>query len=207
MEKTKTVTYPSRIALFGGSFDPVHCAHLKVAYCALEQMGLDKVIFVPASQSPLKRKPFSKDFERLEMLRLALKDEVKFELSPYEIERKELSFTINTVEHFRDNYSSARLFLIIGEDQFAQLSRWYRINDLAKKVIFLVYPRLISDDSAETPVSGLRYQRLKSEIMSENSTEIRERCQKGLPLSGRVPDLVEAFIFEQGLYKEAIKPV
>jgi nicotinate-nucleotide adenylyltransferase len=196
---------PVRLALFGGSFDPVHCAHLEVAHCALEQASLDCVVFIPASQSPLKHKPFAKDVERLQMLRLALQGEVKFKLDTFEIGQTGSSFTIDTVDHFRELYGGAELFWIIGEDQLAQLDKWHRIDELVQKINFLVYPRLGSRLTDEVPINELRYQVLKAEKMPVSSTEIRERCEKRLPLRGLVPDSVEAFIYKQGLYKKEIK--
>jgi len=201
MEKTKNVMSPSRIVLFGGSFDPVHCGHLKVAYCALDQAGMDRVIFLPASQAPLKQKPFSSDRARLEMLRLALGDEVKFELGTYEIERNEISYTVNTVDYFKQLYGNSELFLLIGEDQFTQLNKWHRIDELVQMISFLVYPRGNERTTKEPSVPGVRHHILKAEKLFNNSTEVRERCRVGKALTGLVPDAVEAFIHEKGLYR------
>ena len=125
------------LALFGGSFDPVHNGHLKIACCALEKVEVDRVIFVPASQAPLKQKPFAKDADRLQMLRLALQDEANFELSTFEIDQNKITFTIDTVDHFKELYGSTKLFWIIGQDQFDSLDKWHRIDELVKKVVFL----------------------------------------------------------------------
>ena len=201
MGKAKILESSSRIALFGGSFDPVHCGHLKVAYCALEQVGLDCVVFLPASQTPLKHKPFSEDADRLEMLQRALHGEDRFELSTYEIKQNKINYTIDTVNHFGKLYNNAKLFWIIGEDQFAQLNKWHRIDALVKKVVFVVYPRGKQGKLVGKLVTEVRYQVLVAEAISTSSTEVRERCKKGLSLAGLVPDSVEAFICEQGLYK------
>lgn len=193
---------PMRIALFGGSFDPVHCAHLELARSVLQQTDANRVIFIPASRSPLKHEPLARDADRLQMLRLAIRGEVGFELNTFEIEQSGKSFTIDTVDHFRELYEGASLYWIIGEDQFFYLDQWRRIDDLAKKVTFLVYPRLEKHRAVEKPVNGLYYQFLKADRMPVSSTEIRERCKRGLSLDDLVPDLVEAFIHENGLYKE-----
>ena len=113
------VNKPARLALFGGSFDPVHRAHLKVAHCALQQACVDRVVFIPASRSPLKHKPFAEDVDRLQMLRLALKGEAGIGLDMFEIGQKGTSFTIDTVDHFRALYKNAELFWIIGQDQLS----------------------------------------------------------------------------------------
>jgi nicotinate-nucleotide adenylyltransferase len=195
-----------RLALFGGSFDPVHCAHLEVAHCALQQAGVDRVIFIPAAQSPLKRKPFARDADRLQMLRLALENEARFELETFEIERSGSSFTIDTVDYFIGQYGyAAELFWIIGEDQYDHLWKWYRIDELVKKVVFLVYPRLESHRNPEKAVDSVRYQLLKAKTISISSTEVRKRREQGLRLNGLVPESVEAFICKKGLYKGEIK--
>lgn len=193
---------PARIALFGGTFDPVHHAHLKVAHCALEQANLDHLIFVPASKPPLKARPLSQDTVRLEMLQLALLDETRFEISTYEIEQNKISYTIDTVDHFRTLYSSAELFWIIGEDQFVQLDKWHRIHELVKKVVFLVYPRGNLRQRTYSPIDGLRHLVLNAEEMSISSTKVRDYCKKGLPLTGLVPHSVEVFIQQRNLYKK-----
>ena len=191
---------PTCLVLFGGSFDPIHCAHLEVAHRALEQTGADRVIFIPASRSPLKHRPIAKDADRLRMLQLALDDEVKFELNTLEIEQNKISYTINTVDYFRELYEDTKLFWIIGEDQFAHLDKWRRIDELVKKINFLVYPRLGNNRMFNTLINGLCYQLLKAKTLSVSSTEIRERCEKRLRLSGLVPESVEAYIYAQGLY-------
>lgn len=202
MKQAKTLAAKERIALFGGSFDPVHCAHLEVARCALKQEGLGRVIFLPAAQSPLKQKPFSDKNARLEMLRLALKNEVKFELSTYEIEQNVINYTVDTVSYFNELYSGSELFWIIGQDQFSQLCQWHRIDELVKKIIFLVYPRGNPQTDFECPVSGICYRLLDAKTMSTSSTTVRDQCKKGLSISGMVPDAVEAFIYKKSLYKE-----
>lgn len=193
---------PARLALFGGSFDPVHCGHLEVANCALQQAGADRVIFIPACRSPMKHSPFASDADRMEMLRLALQGEARFELNTFEVEQSGDSFTINTVDHFRERYCDAELFWIIGEDQFTSLNKWRRIDELVKKIIFLVYPRLENHRMVEHTIHGLRYQLLEANTIPVSSTEVRERCEKERPLSGLVPDSVEAFIYKKGLYKK-----
>ncbi len=193
---------PARLALFGGSFDPVHCGHLEIGNCALQQTGADCVVFIPAYRSPMKHRPFANDADRMQMLRLALQDEIRFELNTFEVEQSGYSFTINTVDHFRELYCDAELFWIIGEDQFTSLNKWHRIDELMKKITFLVYPRLAGQRMFEQTIHGLRYQLLKADTIPVSSTEIRERCGKERPLSGLVPDSVEAFIYKKGLYKK-----
>ncbi len=192
---------PIRLALYGGAFDPVHSAHLRVARYALEQAQLDRVVFIPAAQSPLKAHAvLSSDAERLQMLRLALQGERQFELDAHEIERGGVSYTIDTVRFFRERFADAELFWIIGGDQFEQLHEWRSIDRLVELVSFLVLARPGADLVRSAPVAGLRYQVIQAPLMGESSSEIRARCAAGDSLDGLVPDAVQAFISEQELY-------
>tara|TARA_B110000093_G_scaffold75999_2_gene82783 strand:- start:6509 stop:7126 length:618 start_codon:yes stop_codon:yes gene_type:complete len=191
----------SRCALYGGSFDPVHHAHLRVARYALEQAQLDRVVFVPAAQSPLKaHAPLTDAAVRVQMLSVALRGEAHFELDESEIERGGLSYTIDTVRHFSAGHPDTELYWIVGADQFEQLDRWYQIEELAERVTFLVLARPGSHSGASSLIPHLRYQMIKAPLMSDSSSEIRVRCREGRSLQGLVPSAVQAFIFEQELY-------
>ena len=201
MEDPVNENRPTRLALYGGAFDPVHCAHLRVARYALEQAQLDRVIFIPTAQSPLKvHSPLTDDAARLKMLSLALADEPRFELDLYEIEKGGVSYTVETVRHFCEREPEATLFWIIGADQFEQLHRWRRIDEVVEMITFLVLARPGSDLVNSKWLPDLRYQVIEAPLMGESSSEIRERCRLGQSLNGLVPDAVEAFISEQELY-------
>lgn len=205
MQDPVNQTTAMRLALYGGAFDPVHCAHLRVAHYALEQARLDRVIFIPAAQSPLKRHaPYSDDAARLEMLTLALQEQAGFAVDTIEMQRGGISHTIDTVGHFRDAYPNSNLFWIIGGDQFEQLERWHRIDALVHMLTFLVLARPGADLVNSTLIPHLRYQVLEAPLMLESSSEIRERCRNDRLLRGWVPAAVEAFISEQRLYKNRV---
>ena len=201
MKAESSVEPYDRIALFGGSFDPVHCAHLEVARSAIGQEHLDSVIFIPNAQSPLKHRPLSDSNYRVEMLRLAIQREDRFSLDTYEVDRGGVNFTIDTVEYFRKRYKNTELFWIIGEDQWVQLDRWLRIDELALMVIFLVYPRAQGRIGNQQTIAGLKYRVLDAKPLRESSTEIRERCKKRLPLTGLIPEKVASFIDRKSLYR------
>ena len=193
---------PTRLALYGGAFDPVHRAHLRVARYALEQAQLDRVVFIPTAQSPLKaHAPLSGDAARLQMLRLALAGEASFVLDDYEIQKGGLSYTIDTVRHFRECHAQAALFWIIGADQFEQLARWHRIDELVGIVVFLVLARPGATMGCVASIPNLRYQVIDAPLMGESSSEIRLRCREGRSLEGLVPGAIQAFISEQELYR------
>src|SRR5689334_20480649 len=114
-----------RIALFGGSFDPVHLGHLLVAEAAREELGLERLFFIPAAQSPFK--PESKPSiaaERLRLLRLALAGKNWCELDAQEIERGGISFTIDTVRDYARRFPGSRIFYLIGADHIGNLPKW-----------------------------------------------------------------------------------
>lgn len=189
-----------RIALYGGAFDPVHHAHLEVARRAMEAAKLDEVRFIPAAQSPLKdHGPRACDGARLEMLRLATGGESRFAVDLLEIERGGVSYSLDTARHFREARPRAELFWIVGADQFRQLDRWHRVEQLAGIICFLVLGRP-GHGIAAPPIPGLRYRKVDAPLMEASSSEIRRRCREGKSLNGLVPEAVEAFIRKHHLY-------
>src|ERR1043166_4314709 len=128
-----------KIAIYGGTFDPVHHAHLILAREAIETLGLEKVILVPAAISPLKKAvPVASGEVRLAMLRAAIEGEPEFEVDECELQRPPPSYTIDTVEGIRRRECDATLYCLIGEDNVGQLPRWHRFAELEKMVRFVV---------------------------------------------------------------------
>ncbi|WP_269523823.1 nicotinate-nucleotide adenylyltransferase [Coraliomargarita parva] len=193
----------SRVALYGGAFDPVHNAHLEVARCACRALLLDRIIFIPASQSPLKLQgPQAPDAERLEMLHLATAGEARFSVDDYELRRGGISYTIDTVKHFRGLLDGAELFWVLGADQFEQLDRWRSVQALSSMVTYLVLARPGYSPEAP-PVAGLRFTRVDAPLMEESSTMVREKCRNSESIKGLVPEAVRSFITEKALYASA----
>jgi nicotinate-nucleotide adenylyltransferase len=193
------------VALYGGSFDPVHCAHLSVAQAALQQLHLDRVIFIPAAQSPLKRaEACASDEDRVAMLHLAVAGQPRFEVNACEIERGGTSYTIDTLRHFSEIFpraSGCQLFWIIGADQFELLPQWHQIEEIAALVTFIVLRRpgyVIGAGS----VPGLKYVEVDAPLMSHSSSEIRSLLAQGLSTEDLLPCSVEAFISSHGLYTQ-----
>ncbi|MEN8772697.1 MAG: nicotinate (nicotinamide) nucleotide adenylyltransferase [Akkermansiaceae bacterium] len=137
------MTERQKIAFFGGTFDPIHEGHLEIAQKAVTQIGLKRVIFIPCRQSPHKTEaPSAADADRLKMLELATADLSWAEVSDFELKKPPPSFTWETVRHFRETLAkSARLFLIIGFDQWKSLPRWKNIETLALDIEFIVVGR------------------------------------------------------------------
>src|ERR1043166_4330077 len=124
-----------KIAIYGGTFDPVHHAHLILAREAIETLCLEKVILVPAAISPLKKAaPVASGDVRLAMLRAAIKSQPEFDVDECELLRPPPSYTIDTVEEIRRRESDAVLYCLIGDDNIEQLSQWHRFRSEERRV-------------------------------------------------------------------------
>lgn len=187
----------ARIGVFGGTFDPVHAGHLLIARFALEKLRLDRVIFVPCALSPhkLARHPVS-GLERTRLLRAALRGLPGMEVSTVELERKPPSFSIDTATHFSRLHPKARLFWIMGSDQWEALPKWKDYRALARLVEFAVFPR------PELPRQGRGIRFLPLGLRFDISASmIRDRLRRGLPVRGMLPEAVERQIARKGLYQ------
>ena len=191
-----------KIGFFGGSFDPVHFGHLCAAQDACENHQLDQLFFVPAAQAPLKpHDAQSSAGDRLAMLRAAVKEDRRFEVSDYEVTKGGMSYTIDSVRHFRTQLPHDRLFWIIGSDQLPQLHLWKDIHELAPLIEFIFLERAGRPVKAGPAIPGLRLHRCAGHGMEISSTELRERVGRGLPLDYFVPHKTIVYIKENGLYR------
>src|SRR5438093_1338848 len=131
-----------RIGLFGGSFDPIHLGHLLVAQSAIEELGLDRLYFIPAAQSPFKpeNQP-APAAARLQLLRLALAGKTNCEVDDQEIKRGGASYTIDTLRDYARRFPQAELFYLIGADNVASLPEWREAEELARLAEFVAIPR------------------------------------------------------------------
>lgn len=188
-----------RIALFGGSFDPVHHGHLLLAQDALEQLELDRLVFVPAGVNPhkLQHAPVASPLQRLKMLQTATAGVARFHCDPIELERQGPSYTVDTVEAYKAIWPEANLFLLIGEDNLAKLHTWHRIERLRELVELVCFGRTAEDGTASPPGNYLRLTRR----IDISSTEIRLRIARGLPIHYLVPESVRALIQSDALYQ------
>lgn len=188
-----------RIALFGGSFDPVHHGHLVLAQDALDQLQLDKVIFIPAGINPHKlyAAPKADGLQRLKMLQGAVASEERMSVEPMELFREGPSYTVDTVEAIQARWPEARLFLLLGEDNLINLHTWHKIARLKQLVEFVCFGRA-TESGAQTSLP--QTQRLERRI-DISSTEIRQRIAAGLSIRYLVPESVRAFIYSHAIYQ------
>jgi nicotinate-nucleotide adenylyltransferase len=171
---------PTKIGLYGGSFDPIHNGHLILARDAMERLGLDKVVFVPASLSPhkLHREPANAE-ARVEIVRAAITGEPGFEIDTCEVDRGGPSFTIDTVRTYRDRFPQAQLYFFIGDDNLDELGSWKEISTLREEVQFVVLSRAGLPFLPEFPLITRR--------VEISSTEIRVRIARGQSVRYMVP--------------------
>jgi nicotinate-nucleotide adenylyltransferase len=199
-----TITFrPVKIGFLGGSFDPVHFGHLLAAQDAYEQYKLDRLIFVPAAQAPLKPAEVQSSAEdRLGMLRAAIEWDRRFEISDVELRRGGVSYTIDSARHFRALYPNDELYWVIGGDQLPKLHLWKSIDELARIVefIFLERPGYPTKGNPDTP--GLRLHRCDGHLLAVSSTELRERTRRSLSLDYFVPHKAIIYIQRHSLYRD-----
>ena len=184
-----------KIAIYGGTFDPIHHAHLILAREAIETLDLHKVILVPAAISPLKKAaPVASGEVRLEMLKAAIKGEPEFEANGCELLRPPPSYTIDTVQEILRRECDVCLYCLIGEDNVEQLPRWHRFVELEKMVRFVVLDR-----SRKQPSHSYQLIHRRIDI---SATEIRRRVAQRESIRYLVPDPVDEIIQRQKLYRE-----
>jgi nicotinate-nucleotide adenylyltransferase len=187
-----------KIAIYGGTFDPIHHGHLIVAREALERLGAKEVIFIPARMSPLRKTaPVAKDEMRLLMIQAAIEAEPGFAVDDCELRRPSPSYTIDTVEQIRHRKGNTTIYCLIGEDNVDKLTNWRRFADLEKMVRFVVLDR-----SGQQPRHAYQVIRRKIDI---SATEIRKRVATGRSIRYFVPPAVEEIIRREKLYLEQRK--
>ena len=188
-----------KLGIFGGSFDPIHLGHLLVAQAAVEELGLDRIFFVPAAQSPFKpeTKPAS-DAVRLQLLRLALAGKTNCEIDDQEIRRGGISYTVDTLRDYTKRFPGAELFYLIGADNVAKLNAWRDPAELARLAEFVAIPRPGGEPAVfPAPFHG---RTLKGFPFAVSSSEIRARVKAGLTIEHLVPSAVAGAIHAAPIY-------
>lgn len=187
-----------KLAIFGGTFDPIHGGHLTIAREAARVFGLDRVVFVPAARPPHKSGGTSAGYEdRYAMVALACQGEPRFEVSRLEAGQVK-SYSIDTIQRVKAQLGPAdRLFFLIGGDAFAEVRSWYRWREVIREVEFIVVAR--PGHGYEAP-QGARVERLDRLALAVSSSEIRARLAAG-ETPAELPAAVAAYIREHGLYR------
>lgn len=194
-----------KIGLYGGSFDPIHYGHVRPVREAREALGLDRVIYLPTARAPHKRRRTADPLARYVMVELALLGEPKTRVSALEMEDR-VTYTIETLEHFRREEPDARLFLILGSDSFARLDSWRRWRDILAlaELAVLERPGEEREPSPElrAALSSARVHRIANAPVAVSSTELRRGIAAPSPTSRQlVPPLVLDYIDKYELYR------
>ena len=193
-----------RVGLLGGTFDPVHNAHLALAQVALDTLALDELRWVPAGQPWQKARRTTASAHRVAMLELALAGEPRFVLERCEIERAGPSYTLDTVRELQQRKPGAHWFLILGEDQYANLHTWHGWQDLLQLVTLAVAGRPAlrpaAAQGADARGPGHPFQVLPLPVMDVSASTIRARAARGQSIDDMVPPAVARYIGQHALY-------
>jgi len=199
-----------KTGILGGTFDPVHTGHIVVADAVKDELGLDEVVFIPAGRPWLKADtPVLSAEHRLNMVRLAVAGKSCFRVSTMEIERAGPTYSIDTVvEMKKEMEDGGELYFIIGRDNLVELLRWHQPERLVSLCRLVVVPRVgfpvLGLSSLEAAIPGIsqRVTMLDKPQIDISASVIRKRVRRGLSISRLVPEKVEKYIKEHGLYRE-----
>ena len=199
-----------KMALFGGSFDPIHSSHVAMALRLADKLGLDEVVLMPTFVPPHKIKETMAPAEdRLAMCRLAAEADSRLSVSRLELNREGASFTVDTLVQLCKQHPDTQWYLITGADMFCTLRTWHRFSEIANMAVLCTVPRGEIDASKlREYAAGLEQMGARCYVDEEpvgpiSSTELRCRVAAGQPLTGLVPPKVEAYIRQRGLYQTA----
>ena len=193
--------HTERVAIFGGSFDPVHLAHVALARLALRELALDELCWVPAGHPWQKARELTPAVHREAMVRLAIAGEPRFTLSRCELERSGPSFTLDTVRLLQAARPGVRWVLVIGQDQYAALHTWQGWQDLLGLVTVAVANRPDAPITADPRVLRAPHEAVALPMMDVSSTDIRARNVKGEGIDDLVPETVARYIELHRLYR------
>ncbi len=191
-----------RLGVLGGTFDPVHIGHLLLAQYVQEKMRLDAVLFIPAADPPHKegRTDMAPAAARLAMVELAIQGFPRFRASRIELDRSGKSYTYDTLEKLRADCPGSELYLILGSDNAAQMSTWYKPNGILELCTVVAGSRPTTSVQVDSALAQ-RMVAINSPVIEVSSTQIRRRLSQGLSIRYMVPEKVEGYIEEKGLYR------
>ena len=190
-----------RIGIFGGSFDPVHLAHVALARTALDQLHLDEVRWIPAGRQWQKTRALTPAVHRAAMVELAIEGEPRFAVDRCEIDRSGASYTYDTVRELQAAEPGAQWTLIIGQDQYAGLHTWLGWQKLLERVTLAVANRPGASLEASPEVAQVDHEAVALPMMDISSTDIRARVAAGQRIDTLVPAAVARYIDQHHLYR------
>lgn len=198
----------TKTGILGGSFDPVHLGHTGVALAALEELGLDRVEFIPTFIQPFKQERKAADAaDRLEMLERAIMTYDRFSINTAELERGKVSYTYETIKAVRESRPDEKIFFIMGSDSIMTVETWFRGAELMKLCDIVCGLRETVDrGEVERKAEflsreyGVKVHLLEKPMLPISSTMIRNLIDEERPISGLVDPAVEQYIYRKKLY-------
>ncbi len=200
------------IGICGGTFDPFHCGHLDPILAARDTMKWDRVIYIPAFMQPFKQdRATASPFHRFAMTVLGTEEHQELHVSPRELERGDVSYTVDTLEELRNEYPDATLDWIIGDDNLEKLMEWKSIDTIFTLANFVVLTRgqnavlpilepRVTEPHARSTHGAIAF--AENAMVPVSSTEIRRRIGEGEPIDDLVPPRVSHYIHQYGLYRK-----
>nr|WP_236700804.1 nicotinate-nucleotide adenylyltransferase [Agrilactobacillus composti] len=196
--KLINLNHRRQVGILGGTFNPPHLGHLVMADQVMKQLALEKVLFMPDSQPPhVDEKQTISGKLRQAMVERAIFDNLNFELETAELQRGGVSYTYDTIKILKQRHPDTDYYFIIGGDMVAYLPKWHRIDELVKLVRFVGVRR--RDFSVHTPYPVIW---VDSPLIDISSSTIRQRVANHQSIHYLVPEGVEDYIYEKGLYVE-----
>lgn len=194
-----TTSKREKIGVIGGTFNPPHLGHLIITDQVKDQLGLDRILFMPTAEPPHSSsdKKTIPAKQRVEMLDLAIMDHLDFALELYEVEKGGKNYTYDTMKTLIDLYPGVDFYFIIGGDMIADLPTWYRIDDLIELVQFVGVKRPGYEHTTDYPIIMVDVPTIEI-----SSSLIRKQVAKGSSIKYLVPENVEKYIELEGLYKD-----
>jgi nicotinate-nucleotide adenylyltransferase len=184
------------LGILGGTFDPVHNAHLAIARTATQALGVDKILWIPTGKPDYRKPPVASVEQRLAMLALALKSEPGYAIDRRELETSASPYTVDTLKALHAERPKDQFYLLLGADQYASLRRWREPAEVARLARLAVFTR----PGFELPPGGDAIV-VPMAPQAVSASEIRARCARGESLSGLVPPPVANYISENRLYR------
>lgn len=193
-----------RVGLFGGTFDPVHLGHAQIIQAALEE-GIEKLIVMPCQISPHKTDALTDpapiaNHHRYKMLQLALPVDERIELSSYEIDQLEISYTWKTLDYLQERFPNDQLCLVIGEDQFNVLEKWAKFEQWCDEIEFLIFRRKNKRELKSNSGKKLRVKWAEQIIADISATKIRSDLAQGRDVSHLLNERVKDYMQQHQLY-------
>ena len=200
-----------KVGIFGGTFDPIHIAHLILAEHAWEQFQLDTVLLMPCAVPPHKEREITPALHRSRMIQLAIEDNSHLKLSCFELERMGKTYTADTIQMLNKEHPECEYFFILGADSLFDIENWYHPEQILEQIRIIAAVRGDMErndlqkqiDYLQERYPSSQITLLDTPLIDISSTMIREHVRQGKTIKYYVPKDVEKYIYQQKLYQES----